>query len=188
MNLSPEALAKLGLAADATDEQVSAAIVASDLGPGEEETEDGEGEEDEEGEGEEGGEEGESEAAQVPEGMTVVDSALLQELQEGVAAARRIEEREATADRIRTVDAAIKAGKITPASRDTWITHLSGPDAADKRAWLEKAAPVIPIAERGYAGDGDNEAAASAKAYPESWKPRASGRRSTRSLGRVAND
>jgi ATP-dependent protease ClpP protease subunit/uncharacterized protein (DUF305 family) len=102
--------------------------------------------------------------AQLPAGVVAIDAAALDELRNQAArgdAARREQER---AERVASVDNAVRSGRIAPAQRDNWIARLEkDPSEASVLAAL---APVYPVgAEIGHAtpihdDDGDDVYAA----------------------------
>ena len=94
-------------------------------------------------------------AAQLPEGVVAIDAATLAELQ---ASARRGEEartRQEVTERASAVENAVRAGRISPAQRETWLNRLET-DPAEVNV-LNTLAPVYPVGkEIGHAGAGDN--------------------------------
>jgi len=87
-------------------------------------------------------------------GTVVVDAAQLDELRKAAALGTQAYQRQQTEDRQRLVDAAVKDGRIPPARRDHWLTQLQAdPGAADT---LAKLAPgLVPVAEAGHGGSLD---------------------------------
>lgn len=182
MDFTPEELTALGLPADATREQISAAILgrtetaASDVETSTEATPPV------------------ADAAPVdetapaateltlPDGMVLVDAATLQELQSGVAASNALIQRQEQADRNAILDDAIRAGKFPKGRRAHYETLLSA-DPVGTRALISTLEPgIVPTAERGEAAPSSEVAAAAEQtAYPAGWRKQVEA--SQRSLG-----
>lgn len=101
-------------------------------------------------------------AAQLPEGVSTIDTAVLEELR---ASARRGDEARAQQEREQReqlADAAVRDGRIARARRDHWVTALAAdPGAAEQLAALEPGlVPVTPIGHDTPGGEDDNPAAA----------------------------
>lgn len=174
MKLTPEALAALGLKADATDAEISAAIIAKG-----QQTPDGD-------DGAESGndtgtapepeptpdpEPAPNSQLQVPEGMQLVDTEQWAEVQQEIAASRSRREADASAERDRLIGDAVKAGKF-PRSRVEHYTNLYNSDPEGTKQVLSSLAPgVIPVHERGIAPADNGGSGAADNAYPDSWKP-----------------
>lgn len=179
VQLSPENLASLGLAATATDEEINAALTArlaqatseppteepapepTPLEPVPEPEAEPAPEAEPVAPTEEPG-------VPVPEGMVLVDQAQWAAVQEGVAAAHRLEAEQATRTRDAILDDAVRAGKFPPSRREHY-TALFAADPDGTRNLISALQPgVIPVEERGSASsDGD---AIEAAAYPDTWK------------------
>ncbi|HSV41495.1 MAG TPA: head maturation protease, ClpP-related [Nocardioidaceae bacterium] len=89
---------------------------------------------------------------QVPEGMVLVDSTVLTELREGAADGRTARTELNTQARDRDIDAAIAAGKTTPARREHWVkSYLADPEGT--QALLASLEPglAVPLNEVGHA-------------------------------------
>lgn len=147
--LSESVRERLGLAADASDEDVLSAL-DQQLTPEQPVT----------------GTPPEVPAAPAPapapadNGTVMVDAAQLAALQTAAALGTQAYQRQQTEDRQRLVDAAVQDGRIPPARRDHWLAALQAdPGAATT---LAKLAPgLVPVAESGHganpAGDGVTE-------------------------------
>lgn len=129
---------RLGLAADASDDDVQKALdeqlpAAPDVPP-----------------------------APVPEpapvvpdtGTVVVDAAQFAALQQAAAQGTQAFQRQQTEDRERLVDAAVRDGRIPPARRDAWITILAA-DAGAATTLANLAPGLVPVAEAGHGGSPD---------------------------------
>lgn len=99
-------------------------------------------------------------AAKLPTGVVAIDAAALDELRNQAARGDQARREQERADRIATVDNAVRGGRIAPAQRDSWIARLEkDPGEASVLASL---APVYPVgAEIGHAApihddDGDD--------------------------------
>ena len=202
VELSPEVLKRLGLAEDASIEDVQRAILALPQPDADAEAEADDAtpetpadeppapanDPDPEPTGPaEGNKTGVSDSPGVPEGMALIDEATLAELREGVAAARQLT---AERDRVRRddlLDGAIRAGKF-PISRRGHYEALYASDPEGARQMIGQLAEgIVPITEVGNAGGED--AADVAASYPASWEPRvAAAHRGTHSRVKVVRD
>lgn len=90
--------------------------------------------------------------AQVPEGMVLVDSAVLEDLKSGAAAGRTAAKQLADQARDQVIDAAITAGKTTPARREHWVKSYDA-DPEGTKALLAALEPglAVPLNELGHA-------------------------------------
>lgn len=99
--------------------------------------------------------------AKVPEGMVLVDSAVLEDLKTGAAAGRSAQQELENQARDRVIDDAIKAGKTTPARREHWVKSWAA-DAEGTKALLDALEPglAVPTNELGHAvaPDSDDDA------------------------------
>lgn len=90
-------------------------------------------------------------------GTVVVDAAQFAALQQAAAQGTQAFQRQQAEDRQRLVDAAVRDGRIPPARRDAWLTMLqSDPGSATTLASL--APGLVPVAETGHGAnpqDGD---------------------------------
>lgn len=92
--------------------------------------------------------------AQVPAGTTLIDSAVLAELQANAREGAAARAEQVTAARAALVDSAIRDGRTTPARRDHWLASLAAdPDGtAQVLAALPKGL-MLPVGEpAGYTG------------------------------------
>lgn len=186
VQLTDEALRRLGLEPGASEEDINAAILqlnAQQDEGGTDGNEDSQPEtpsddpaaqpatapEEEAPEGTESeGTTPESSTAQIPEGMTLIDEATLSELRQGVAAARQLQDRESERERNAFLDQAVRAGKF-PRSRRGHYEKLWAADADGTRQLIDSLAEgVVPVDETGSPG-GEADPAVQA-AYPDSWK------------------
>jgi hypothetical protein len=165
--LTEEELAALGLAPDATREQISAAILS---GPQE-----GESESDDtivpalEIPAVEVPEAEAPDAVVIPEGMVLVDASTLEEMRTGVAAASGLVKRQEQTDRDTILDGAIRAGKF-PLGRRAHYEVLLSADPVGTKALITTMEPgIIPVAEVGEQGS-EVAAAAEHTAYPSGWQ------------------
>lgn len=89
-------------------------------------------------------------APQIPEGMSLVDSAVLEELQAGAKAGRTAQETLATQERDREINAALTAGKIAATSLEKFEAAWDK-DAESTKAILDALTPgLVPTAEAGH--------------------------------------
>lgn len=97
-------------------------------------------------------------AAALPEGVSAIDTAQLEELRAAASLGREAHARQARDDRQALVAAAVADGRIAPARRDAWLAQLEAdPGAADTLASLEKG--LIPVGSPiGHSGEGDSVA------------------------------
>lgn len=144
MPLTEEQLTEIGLPADATDEQVidhlagiAAHLALNPPAP----------------------ENAPSTGLDLPEGVTVIEEATLEDLR--VAAGRGSEAHETL--RRQTRDAylsdAVKAGKFPPARLEYWRSYYDR-DETGAREFIDKveASGVVPVTSLGHAGEGENTA------------------------------
>jgi len=103
---------------------------------------------------------GEPAKAALPEGAVAVDKELFEQLRADAAAGREAREEQRQAQREQLVQAAVKDGRIAPASKEKWLNALKvDPDGEKNLASLEKG--LIPVNELGHgsldsANDQDN--------------------------------
>lgn len=87
----------------------------------------------------------------LPEGMVVVEQSVLDELRTGAQQGIEAREQQRVEARDRAIDAAIRAGKTTPARRDHWAKAWDG-DAEGTKAMLDALEPgLVPTSELGTA-------------------------------------
>lgn len=92
-------------------------------------------------------------AAQIPEGMAIVDEAILAEMRAEAAKGREALAKVDAARKDSIVDAAVKEGRIAPASRER-IRALLDADEESTKALIDSLAPnTIPVAEMGIGDD-----------------------------------
>jgi hypothetical protein len=204
--LTEDALRRLGLEPGASDAEISAAILAAAEGeqpggggegeqpgqgeqPGEGDTPPGEGEQPGGGEATPGEQPGETATLTIPEGMQLIDSTVLTELQQGVAASNAEIAKQRIKERDEFIAGACRAGKFAR-SRIAHFTSLWETDPDGTRELINKLAPgLVPVAERGSSDPAEVAATAAAAAYPEHWKPAvAASRRNSTSRVKVVND
>ena len=86
----------------------------------------------------------------VPEGMVLVDSTVLDELRTGAQQGVEARQQQQAEARDRAIDAAIRAGKTTPARREHWATSWDA-DPEGTKALLDKLeAGLVPTTELGH--------------------------------------
>ena len=161
------------LAEDATDEQLEEAVAAApDDDSGEDGGEggssgEGSGNGDDSGngdggEGEGSGEGGEGSGSEGGEGggapaaaeatTTPVDSTVLTQLQADAAAGRAARDQQVAAHRESILSAALKDGKITPASKGAWETKLKSAPEATEAELSALPTGLVPVDEVGHGG------------------------------------
>lgn len=133
---------RLGLAEDADDEAVLAAVDAlRETKPADGEHTDDKVEE-----------EAPAAAPALPEGIVTIDEATLTQLREQASEGVAARAQQRTESRDRTLDDAIKAGKFPPARRDHWA-KLYDADPEGARATLASLeAGLVPLADQGAPG------------------------------------
>lgn len=164
--------ASLDLADDASDEQISDALDADEAGDG---TEGGSGEGSGSGDGSgngDGGEGSEGAGSQGGEGdgsggdgggegsgteggedtTTPVDTTVLSQLQSDAAEGRKAREQQVAEHRESVLKAALKDGKITPASKAAWETKLKAAAEATEAELAALPAGLVPVDEVGHGG------------------------------------
>jgi hypothetical protein len=141
-NVSTALLEKLGVDADATEEEQLAALASYRGESQEPKPDDGDG-------GEGGGTPADEPAAQVPVAASV-DPAALAQLQEDARLGREAREEQLKAARSALVDERIRTGCITAASRQAHLDELAkgGKIEAAHKTYLEGLTPVIPVGEQ----------------------------------------
>lgn len=91
-----------------------------------------------------------STTAQIPEGMALVDSTLLEELKTGAAAGQTAQTTLASQERDRVIDQALKDGKIAATSRERFVEAWDK-DQVSTTAILDALTPgVVPTSEVGH--------------------------------------
>lgn len=204
VKLSDEALQKLGLEPGASEDAINAAVLAmSDAPPSSDppadepaapstppvadppapQTEPKPDDTDDD-----GNKPDESNVTKLPEGMVLIDTATLEELKTGVAAANTLMTERTKSERDALLDGAIRAGKFPRARRAHYEQLLAADPEGTKALIGNLASGVIPVTERGVAAADGETVEGEPNAYPESWKSsiRASSTRSSRV--KVGND
>lgn len=106
----------------------------------------------------------ESTTPQIPEGMALVDSAVLAQLQQGAEAGRTAATTLATQERDREIASALEAGKIAASSKKTFEERWDENPAGTK-AILDALTPgLVPTEEVGHGGDTEDSADAAFEA------------------------
>lgn len=100
-----------------------------------------------------------TERAKVPEGMTLVESDALNALKSDAAAGRSARKQLDDQARDAAVDAAVRAGKITPARREYWTKSWEADPEGTKATLDGLEAGLVPVAEIGNAGEPDTKTA-----------------------------
>lgn len=158
VGMDPELIrAALGLAADATEEEVTAAAEArkAELAAAETEETTETTETTEETPAEETTTEESPAASQLPEGMVAVPADKWAEVQSGAATATQLGEKAEETHRDNTIAAACASGKIRPADRESMVNlHASDKDSFDRLLTEPVAkgglAPgLVPVSARG---------------------------------------
>jgi hypothetical protein len=103
----------------------------------------------------------------LPEGMSLIDNTMLEEMREGVAASRQYVADRDNQNRSLILDAAIKAGKFAPARRDHFEILLKADPEGTVALFESMAAGAVPIKERGH--EGSAEVPITESAYPDEW-------------------
>lgn len=164
--------ARLDLAEDASDEQIEEALAADlDTGDGEGEGSGSEGDGNGDGAGDGSGEgsgEGDGEGAGSGDGegnppaaaedtTTLVDSTVLAELKDDAAAGRAARDQQIAAHRESVLKAALKSGKITPASKEAWAKKLSATPEATEAELEALPEGLVPVDEVGHGGSSPSD-------------------------------
>lgn len=182
--MDPDVLKALGLAEDATPEQVQTALrdkgfsATAETPPAPQTDPEGDPEDggEETGAGD-GGEqqttETEPNTAQVLElaakhGMALVDQSTLEELKAGARTAQEIAASQRRDRKESILAAAVKDGKVPPSRKDHYAKMYDADPEGTEQLLNQLAAGAVPVTERGVAG-GDEFA--DAEAYPASWFP-----------------
>jgi hypothetical protein len=171
--MTPEELrAQLGLAADATDEQVSAAIAAGQAAlaassGADDSDDDGDNTDDSDDTVDTNTEQREPVAASAGQGVTL-DPAAFQQLQRDARAGREAREQQVRQSREGFVDAAIKAGKFPPARRDHYLKLMAADESGTRQFIDGLEENVIPVVEAGAASS-EETFMGDQSAYDPSW-------------------
>jgi hypothetical protein len=107
----------------------------------------------------------------VPDGMVLIDQAMLDELKTGVAASGELIKQQQKRERDELLDTAIRAGKFGKGRRAHYEGLLLSDPIGGKATILSLADGVVPTAERGEHGNStsDPEGAKVDASYPASW-------------------
>jgi len=115
-------------------------------------------------------------AAPVPEGTVLVDKDAFDGLQRRVAAGEKAREEQLRDRRDQTIAAAIRTGKIAPATRQKWTERWDKEPEDTEQVLASLEAGLIPLADIGTAGGpASPDVAASADAdydrlFPKDWQ------------------
>ncbi len=155
MALRDDLIERLGLDAEATDEQILEAVDA--------ELEDDNG--DDGGDGDGSGDDGS--AARLPDGVVAIDASVLEQLQGDARAGREALTNQATERRNAAISDAIRTGRITAAARDTWAARMAADESGTVALLGTLAAgSAAPMAEVGHSDEPEN---ADEALYAKAW-------------------
>lgn len=127
MSLNTDVAERLGLAEDATDEDILAALDNRLTDEGTEGTEGGEP----------------ANRVTLPEGAVIVDQTALEALKADAAAGREALNRQQSKDREAAVLAAVKTGRIAPNDREKWLNRVN--EDPRELETLNRLEPVYPV-------------------------------------------
>lgn len=189
VEFTPEELERLGLPADATPEQIKAAVLGQAAGNP---SEDGNPESQPEtpatdpaaqpAQAPAPGTPAEtppaapdaapaSEGVSVPEGMVLVDAATLEEMRSGIAASTALVKRTEKSDRDAILDGAIRAGKFGKGRRAHYEGLLLSDPVGGKATIASLADGLVPVEEQGEGGATVEAGSAQDQtAYPTGWQ------------------
>lgn len=175
VDLDKEIRERLGLAEDASDEEVLAAMPEAEA-----EVEAPAAEEEEKPAA--SAEEAEvEEPVAAAKGTVQVDAEELERLRAGSEAGLAAQAQAEETERNRILDEAIQAGKFSPARREHWETALKA-DPEGAKATIASLEPgLVPVTERG--GAPSPELAAGDRGYPEEWLPEVQAREAKEQSG-----
>ena len=91
--------------------------------------------------------------AAMPDGVTMIETAVLAELQTAAAEVRSIRDERTAERRAALVEAAISEGRIAPARRDHWLAQLNADEEGAAAVLATLAAGTIPLGEVGHSDD-----------------------------------
>ena len=91
--------------------------------------------------------------AAMPDGVTMIETAVLAELQTAAAEVRSIRDERTAERRAALVEAAITEGRIAPARRDHWLAQLNADEEGAAAVLATLAAGTIPLGEVGHSDD-----------------------------------
>lgn len=156
VEFTPEELERLGLPADSTPEQIKDAVLKQPVAEAEAVAE-----------AEPVAEVEPVAGVQVPEGMVLIDAAMLEEMRTGIAAGTALVKRTEKQDRDALLDSAIRAGKFGKGRRAHYEGLLLSDPEGGKSTIASLIPGLIPIVEQ---GSGDVNVPAEQTAYPAGWK------------------
>jgi ATP-dependent protease ClpP protease subunit len=90
--------------------------------------------------------------AQVPEGMALVETTVLDELRNGARQGTEARQRQLTEDRDRAIEDAIRTGRTTPARREHWQNAWNADPDGTAQILASLAPGLVPVDELGHAG------------------------------------
>lgn len=140
---------------DATEEQINEALAAQAQAGS---TDEPEGDDEQPGTPETEGDEPEGAQASANADVITVDRAIWEETRRGAQAGLELQRRQAREENAAFVDAAVQAGKISPATRESYLSQMNGPSndgngpaKASIRSLIDGLpAGVIPVEEIGH--------------------------------------
>lgn len=187
-----------GLAEDATDEQITAAVEqAAEANPP------AEGDTTPQAPGDEGGTGAEQPGSapetatpatpapgaegqppvKVPDGMALVDAETVEQLKTAAGQGKTAYDTMKKQERDKLLNDAVKAGKFAPSRREHFENLLKADEEGTKQLIESMAAGVVPVEMRGHGEDVD-ASGQQGDAYPDHWLPEVKARRE-REQGRV---
>jgi hypothetical protein len=188
--LSDDAIRALGLdPSKATDDEISAAVLAK-LGQQNDNADEADDDEDDDTEDDAsdsadddssddasddtnppaGDQPGTPQQQTTPDGVVMVDQEQWAEVQQEVAASRAERKKRSAQERSDYIAAAVKAGKF-PRSRAAHYEKLMAADPKGTRIIIDGLEPgLVPVQKVGQDGDGDAQGGEVAAAYPDAWK------------------
>lgn len=99
-----------------------------------------------------------AETPQIPEGMALVETTVLDELRNGARQGTEARQRQLTEDRDRAIEDAIRTGRTTPARREHWQNAWNADPDGTAQILASLAPGLVPVDEVGHAGDVDTAA------------------------------
>lgn len=100
-----------------------------------------------------------------PEGTTLIDATVLADLQAAAEEGRKARAEQAKERRERIVDKAAKEGRISPASRATWLEQLEANEEGTVSLLASLAPNTVPVAEVGHSDEPDGDESLYASAW-----------------------
>lgn len=100
-------------------------------------------------------------AAAVPDGMTLVETTVLDELRSGAQQGVEARQRQLAEDRDRAIEAAIRSGRTTPARREHWQSAWNADPDGTRQILASLAPGLVPVTELGHGDTAENTAEAS---------------------------